>query len=140
MPAVMPWMVISLFLQTYILYFGFQTPKNLQPAIVFTILLNLITLTSAIGYFLFERLRRRANTQIYKKQNDRLWRVIEFPLNFIAVLFFITVPTSIIGAFGALGGPKYKGMQGISADGSLETKPKGKGDADEARGSQGIVR
>lgn len=102
MPGVMPWVFISLFLQSNVLYFNREVPENLHQPIVATILFNMVSVLSTAGYFLYEYFKRKSNRIIYKRENESIWRAIEYPLSFVANLFFISVPTFVLAAFGSL--------------------------------------
>ena len=51
---------------------------------------------------MYEVLKRRSNKILYKRQNESLFRLIEYPLLFIVNLFGMSVPTFVIAAFKTL--------------------------------------
>ena len=53
---------------------------------------------------MYEILKRRANKIIYKRENESLFRLIEYPLLFVVNLFSMSVPTFTIAAFNTLFG------------------------------------
>ena len=119
LPAIVPWIFISLMLQSNILFMNGQPPELISQTNL-TILFNFMAIASNLGYFLYEILKRRSNTIIYKRKNESLWRIIEYPILFVVNLFAMSVPTFVIAAFNTLlGNREY-----VVADKKLSTSKK----------------
>ena len=71
-----------------------------------SILFNIMSIGSTVGYLMYEVMKRRANKIIYKRENESLWRLIEYPLLFVVNLFSMSVPTFTIAAFNTLFGKR----------------------------------
>lgn len=56
---------------------------------------------------MFEVFKRYTNRVIYKKENESLWRLLEYPIIVSLDLIFIAFPTFIIAAFATL----FKGRE-----------------------------
>lgn len=102
MPGILPWVFISLALQSNILFNDMEAQKQQANSSYIGLLFNLISIISTIGYFIYEYIKRRANTVIYKSKNESILRVAEYPILFVVNLFLISVPTFLIAAFGSL--------------------------------------
>ena len=105
LPGIVPWIFLSLLLESNFLFTNGQ-PDYLIPSLVLTILFNIMGLASNLGYILYEILKRRSNKIIYKRENESLWRVIEYPIIFIVNFFGISIPTFTIAAFMVLFGKR----------------------------------
>lgn len=106
LPAILPWVFISLMLQSNILFMGISQPPELISQSNLSILFNIMSIGSTVGYLLYEIMKRRSNKIIYKRENESLWRLIEYPLLFVVNLFSMSVPTFVIAAFGTLFGKR----------------------------------
>lgn len=103
LPGVLPWVFISLSLQNNILYRGIEDKgENYASPTVSFVLFNILSVASTLGYFLFEIFKRKANRIIYKRENESILRVLEYPILFFVNLFFMSIPTFVIAAFGSL--------------------------------------
>ena len=103
LPAILPWIFISLMLQSNILFYH-EYPSELISQTTLSILFNIMSIGSTVGYLMYEVMKRRANKIIYKRENESLWRLIEYPLLFVVNLFSMSVPTFTIAAFNTLFG------------------------------------
>ena len=52
LPAIVPWVFLSLLLQSKILFAGGQPPELMDPLII-SILFNILSIGSTIGYFMY---------------------------------------------------------------------------------------
>ena len=66
------------------------------------ILLNLTPAFTIVSYLIYEAFKRRANSYIWKQENEPWWRMIEYPVIFVVALFGYSVPAFIIASFGVL--------------------------------------
>lgn len=102
--ATIPWMMLSLNYQKYILFnFSKPSPQLFSQNTVGYI----FTLTSVFGtlsYLIYEIIKRRANRIIYKQENESIFRILEQPIIFAPLFFTFSVPTFIIAAFSSLFG------------------------------------
>ena len=69
LPAIAPWIFISLMLQQFFLYAHVERPYYWLDAFSFSILFNILTFGGIAGYLLLEILKRRANKLLYKQEN-----------------------------------------------------------------------
>lgn len=69
LPAVLSTVFLSLTLQSHVLYFGSSQSPDIVPPLLFTILINIMTIMSTISYFMFEYFKRKANKLIYHQEN-----------------------------------------------------------------------
>lgn len=69
LPAILPWIFMSLMLQSNIWLRGADRPAELVNPIVLSVLFNILSIVSTLGYVIFEIFRRRANKIIYHKEN-----------------------------------------------------------------------
>lgn len=102
LPAILPWVFLSLNFTGNILYRGATRPEGMAPPIFESVLFNILTALSTVGYLLYELFKRRANKIIYNRKNENLLRMLEYPVMFIVNLFFMSVPTFVLAAFGSL--------------------------------------
>lgn len=63
-----------------------------------------MTILGTISYILFEIFKRRSNSLIYKKENESILRMLEYPVFFLFVFFGMGVPAFAIAAFKTLFG------------------------------------
>ena len=75
LPAIVPWIFISLGLQELFLEKG-DYPEGLIPPGVINILFNIMAIGSFVGYLLFEVFKRRSNRIMYKRNNESLLRIL----------------------------------------------------------------
>lgn len=71
LPGILPWIFLSMTLQSNILFHGFDpstTPEMINP-ILSSVLFNVMSILSIVGYMLYEIFKRRANKIIYHKEN-----------------------------------------------------------------------
>lgn len=116
LPAIAPWIFISLMLQPFFLYSHAERPYYLFNALILSIFFNILTFGGLLGYVLLEILKRRANKLLYKQENESIFRIVEYPIFFMVNLWLISVPTFVIAAFNCLlGKTEY-----IVADKKLE--------------------
>lgn len=104
LPSIIPWMLISLLLQKHVLYLGVPHPPALLSDDIMPILFNILSISSTLGYLLYELMKRRANKVLYHRSNEGLLRLLEYPVMFLVNLFLINVPTFAIAAFNVLVG------------------------------------
>lgn len=65
LPAIVPWIFLSLMLQTNILYRGVDEPPELLDPVFISILFNILSVGSTIGYLFYEIIKRRSNKILY---------------------------------------------------------------------------
>jgi len=53
LPGVLPWIFLSLMLQSHVLYFGSSQPPEIVSPLLLTILFNIMSVVSTLGYFMF---------------------------------------------------------------------------------------
>jgi hypothetical protein len=75
-PAILPWVFISMFLQTNVLYRGVDPPAEVANAALNSVLFNILSVVSTVGYLLYELLKRRSNSIIYHQKNESIFRVL----------------------------------------------------------------
>lgn len=102
----MPWVFISLTLQTNIMFRGVAEPPELIDPLLFSILFDILSIGSTVGYFFYEIMKRRSNKILYGLENESLLRLFEYPLLFVVNLFSMSVPTFVIAAFSTLLGKR----------------------------------
>jgi hypothetical protein len=101
LPAFIPWIFLSLTLQNNVLLNG-VTISNEGYSNAYFHIFNFLTGLSILNYLLFEFFKRRANRVIYKRENESIFRIAEYFIVFSANMFFISVPTFVLAAFGSL--------------------------------------
>lgn len=69
LPAIVPWIFLSLTLQSNVLYRGITLPKEIFHPTLNFVIFNFLTFFSTASYLLFERFKRRANILIYNGKN-----------------------------------------------------------------------
>ena len=106
LPAILPWIFISLMLQSNILFRHMKQPPELLSQKVLSIFFNIMSIGSTIGYLMYEYFKRRANKILYNRKNESLWRIIEYPILFVVNLFGISVPTFTLAAFSTFVGQR----------------------------------
>lgn len=102
--TVVPCLIISINYQTFALYWFGGDDANLESMKTIGYFLTLISLIGTVSYLLYEWVKRKANTIIYKQKNESIFRMLEYMILFIVVLFFVLVPTFTIAAFSSLCG------------------------------------
>ena len=65
LPALLPWVLVSLIVQSKIV--NDDRVNELYPPTLMSVLFNIMSIGSTVGYFLHEVLKRRSNTHIYKR-------------------------------------------------------------------------
>lgn len=53
LPGVIPWIFLSLMLQSHVLYFGGVQSSEIVPPLLLTILFNIMSVVSTLAYFMF---------------------------------------------------------------------------------------
>ena len=65
LPAIVPWIFLTLMLQANILYRGVDEPPELLNPLILTVLFNILSVGSTVGYFFYEIMKRRSNKILY---------------------------------------------------------------------------
>ena len=97
--AIIPWALLSLGI-----HYKLVTDESYHyyPMLMIDILLNLPLGLTVVAYVFYEIFKRRTNSLIYYKENEPLWRVIEYPIFFVFALFGYSLVAFIISSFGIL--------------------------------------
>ena len=98
--AVIPWAMLMLGLHYKVI--SEESGLHHHSMLMIDILLNLTPAFTIISFIFYEIFKRRANTYIWKQENESLWRVLEYPIIFVVALFGYSVPAFIIASFGVL--------------------------------------
>jgi hypothetical protein len=106
LPAILPWLFLSMTLQSNILYRGIKLPTELLHPVLNLAIFNFLTFFSTCSYLLYERFKRKANSVIYNGKNESILRVAEYLALFSVNMFGISVPTFTIAAFGSIFGKR----------------------------------
>lgn len=69
--------------------------------------MNLMTVLTISFWCMYEVFKRYTNKVVFRKVNESLWRVLEYPIIVSIIIFFIAFPTFIIAAFRVL----FKGRE-----------------------------
>lgn len=99
MAAVIPWALLAL---------GIQYKLVTNPAIhyfdmwVIDLLLNATPIFTVSSYVFYEWWKRVANKEVWKRENDKWWRVLEYPILFMVALFGFSVPAFLMASFAVL--------------------------------------
>lgn len=67
LPGILPWVFLSMTLQSNILFRGADQPDDFVNPMVISVLFNILSVVSTVGYFLYEIFKRRANKIIYNR-------------------------------------------------------------------------
>lgn len=67
LPGILPWVFLSMTLQTNVLFRGTDQPDDLITPMLATVLFNILSVASTVGYFLYEMFKRRSNKLIYNR-------------------------------------------------------------------------
>lgn len=112
LPGILPWICVTMIIQTnsYLKnFFGIHRDESqLITTLAFPFMFNVIQIVNNAYYILFEIFRRRANRIIYKRENESILRILEYPLIFPINLFGMSIPTFVMAAFSTLGKRQYK--------------------------------
>ena len=97
--ATIPWALIGIGIQ-----YKLVDDPDLQfvPQWVIDIALNSTGVMTLLSYVFYECFKRVSNRVIHQRENDRLWRVVEYPVFFLFALFGFSIPTFLISSFGVL--------------------------------------
>lgn len=101
-PGVLPWVFISLIVQQQIVFRINPSEDNLFDTTFMFVMFTILNVFSAVSYILFEGFKRRSNSTIYKKKNESILRLLEYPLLFTVNLFVISIPAFTHAAFSVL--------------------------------------
>lgn len=99
MAAVIPWALLAL---------GIQYKLVNNPAIHFfdmwiiDLLLNATPVFTVSSYLFYEWWKRVSNSEIYHQENDKWWRVLEYPILFMVALFGFSLPSFLLASFAVL--------------------------------------
>lgn len=96
--ALMPWIFISMFLQSKLLFFDYY-PEDLIPEYIVNIFYQIMWVGGSLGYFIYEILKRYANLTLYKQKNESILRILEYIVFIPINLFAINMTTFTISAF-----------------------------------------
>lgn len=102
--AIVPWIMISMNYQSHILYMYEKPSPHLYDEESISYIFTFMSIFGTTAYLFFEFNKRRANRIIYKRENESLLRIIEYPLIFMVTFFTIGVPTFLFAAFATLFG------------------------------------
>ena len=64
----------------------------------------MMSVFGTLAYLMFEFNKRRANRLLYKQENESILRMAEYPILFMVIFFFMSVPAFVIAAFATLFG------------------------------------
>ena len=104
----MPWTGLSLFYQSNLLFKFTKASPELYSISTVSFFLNLITVLTLLFWLIYEVFKRYTNRVVFKKENEGLWRIIEYPIVMTLNIFFIAIPTFVIAAFGTLVKREYR--------------------------------
>jgi hypothetical protein len=102
--ATVPWMLIGMNYQQYIVFQYERPSPELLNQSSLNYLLFIISFAGTLSYLLFELFKRRANKAIYKKENESIFRVLEYMILFPIFFLLMTIPGLILASFGSLHG------------------------------------
>lgn len=102
LPAVMPWIAVSTFLQNNVYFYFWEKPEGIIPIPIMFILMNVSTLLSMSLWGSYEIFKRYTNKKLFHKENESLWRLGEYLIAVSVDITFISIPTFIIAAFRVL--------------------------------------
>lgn len=57
-----------------------------------------------LGYLIYEIIKRRSNKIIYKRENESILHMLEYPIVFMLIFFGMMVPAFTFAAFSSLFG------------------------------------
>ena len=99
MAAIIPWALLGLGLQYKLMT---NTQIHYFPGWLIEVMLNAATVFTFISYIFYEWWRRAANRDIYARENDACWRVLEYPVFFTFALFGFSIPSFVMASFAVL--------------------------------------
>ncbi len=102
LPALVPWVFVSLMYQSNILYHFVKPSPYLYSDYALSYVFNALTLFSAISYLGLEFFKRKYNNFVYRQENESIFRMLEYPLLITFNMFFISIPVFTIGSFKVL--------------------------------------
>ena len=97
--AIIPWPMLALGIQYKIVQ---DEELHHYPMLMIDILLNLTPVFTTISYIFYEIFKRKSNTHLFHRENEHIWRVIEYPIIFVIALFGYSIPAFVISSFAVL--------------------------------------
>lgn len=118
LPTTLPWILISMNLQSKILFHFVKPSPELVSDFYMSIIFNYLSISGIVFYLLYEILKRRSTTVLYGLETESIIRVLEYPLIFTFNMFTMAVPSFVIAGFGSL----LEGREYVVADKFMSKK------------------